>query len=778
MPIMKIRSLETKILILFIILLFVVQGVSFYSTYLASQELENTHLSNRIANAEDVSQTQFRNRHYYLSAFAETVAKDYGLKTVLNEDIRSVLVALNNHRERIQGDLALAIDQDGNVIAQLMTYDDKNQQKKVRVGKVSEREAVQANLELSGSGSQLISLNETLYQVGLSPIQNGARTIGWLGFGYLIDKSLANELAHLTGVEVAFISERGDTLTITSSSLSERYPSNSPFYKSLVFGTNSNFIHRQVTIGEIDDLPVTALLFASKADVLASVGNQWQRLFLVISLTLTLSVFGALFISKSITSPIRKLIVQVRNVTEGNYCENVVVQSSDELEKLSNDFNTMTKAIVLREETIKFQAFHDPLTHLPNRNALIDEIEILEKTHDDFVVIQLCFLNADEIADTLGYDIADKVIQHVANRISVSTFSDSKFHLGGENFVLIVRTNNIEPIISSLLAELNEHCQFNGVTLHLQFVAGLAIASLTLRTNFIELLQKANVAMHYAKKHKKHFQIYDPSFDANALERLYLMSHLKKAIDNNELVLFYQPKLDLKSMRIFGAEALVRWESPEKGLIPPDSFINIAEKTGQMAALTRWVTARAISQYEEWVTEGIVLNIAINISPENILDVTYCDYLLDLKLKHNLPDSVISLEITEEAIVEKPDIAIQQLTRLRESGFTISIDDYGTGYSSLGQLKLLPVQELKIDRSFVQRLASDESDKIIVNSTLELARNLRLSVVAEGVEDQATLQWLTDAKCDFAQGYFISKPLPHDEISTWLDGSPYAPSRL
>jgi EAL domain-containing protein (putative c-di-GMP-specific phosphodiesterase class I) len=279
--------------------------------------------------------------------------------------------------------------------------------------------------------------------------------------------------------------------------------------------------------------------------------------------------------------------------------------------------------------------------------------------------------------------------------------------------------------------------------------------------------------MQRAKKDKTLFQIYDPIFAQNAVERLFLTNSLKHAIEHDELVLHYQPKLSLNTMTISHVEALVRWQHPEKGLIPPDSFISIAEKTGQIDALTRWVTQQAFSDYANWRFNGIETNIAINISAENLLDKSYSDYIIALKKAHNLPENAITLEVTEDAVVADPKRATEILCYLRNNGFKISVDDYGTGYSSLAQLKQLPVQELKIDRSFVQHLAQNEYDKIIVSSTIELAHKMGLSVVAEGVEDETTLNWLQSKGCQLAQGYLISRPLPSKAFIRWIETTDY-----
>jgi len=778
MKLLKMRSLQSKILVLFIFLLLIVQLVSFFSTYQASQKLESTQLNNRITNAISVFKTQINNRRYYLSAFAETAAKDYGLKSVLQEDNKSFLIALNNHRKRINSNLAMAIDAEGTVFAQLVTYKTEGGKEKVKIGSEQGKTFDHKTEFIASENARLVMLDEQIYQLSLAPIKSGSRTIGWIGFGYLIDEALAQDLADLTGVNVAFAIQKEMNYQVVASSSEDNYPIDSQLFERVINKTASNYIYQQYSLGSVEDNTLTALLFQSKIDVLKTVGVEWTRFILLIALTLILSLIGALAIAKVISRPITKLVSQVESITRGNYDGNVQVEGSEELRQLSDEFNHMTKAIVSREETIRFQAFHDPLTHLPNRNALINSLNKRKTEKQDFLVIQACFLGAEQITDTLGYKVGDEVVMEVANRIVKSKVPLSCFHLGNENFVLLLENQPVTPLVKELLKELNIQCQFESISLNLQFVLGVAVSSLQPDLSAVELLQKSNVALQHAKKHKQSFQIYEPQFDTNAMERLFLTNSLKNAIEQSELVLYYQPKLSLDTMTVSHMEALVRWEHPDKGLIPPDAFISIAEKTGQMDALTRWVTNEAINQYVKWRDSGLEINIAINISAENILDKSYPDFVIGLKEKHQLDNNAITLEVTEDAVVADPQKATEILGYLSDHGFKLSIDDYGTGYSSLAQLKQLPVQELKIDRSFVQHLSKDDSDKIIVKSTLELAHNLALSVVAEGIEDETTLLWLKEKGCELAQGYFISKPLPVETLNLWFEEMPYKLKRV
>jgi len=775
----KIKTLQSKILLLFVFLLLIVQFVSSFTTYRANQQLVSTQLNNKLLTAKEVFQTQFISRRYYLSAFADTVAKDHGLKSILQDSTASILSALDNHRKRIEADIALVIDIDGITKAQLVTYQDLKGRKRTKKGIGQGQKFPRSHEFFQKNTTQLIRLDGELYQLSLAPIKSGTRIISWVGFGYVIDSQLADVFAKLTDVNIGFVVNKDQRWqVVTHSTLDTKFDFDEAFVSDILRDNDERYISENINLGNIGDTALVAVMFKSKADLLKNIRVDWLYFGLLIVFTLLLSLLGALFIAKGITRPIKKLIKQIKSITHGNYDGDIQVEGSLEIKQLSDEFNHMKQAVNSREKTISFQAFHDPLTNLSNRNSLLKSLVQRNEQGSDFILLQLDLRRIAEINDTLGHKVGDQVIIEVAKRLQQCQLQNEHYHLGGNSFVMIVENQNIEDIISSILPELERSYQYENISLHFQYVIGVAYSVEKNGKDIAEILQRSNVALQHAKKQKKLYQTYDPQFDTNTVERLYLTNSLKTAIEENQLVLFYQPKLSLSTMKLSHVEALVRWQHPEKGLIPPDSFISIAEKTGQMDALTRWVTQEAIAQYLRWQQAGLHIKIAINISAENLADKSYSDYVISLKERHDLPDNDITLEVTEDAVVADPEQATQILSYLRAHGFKLSIDDYGTGYSSLAQLKQLPVQELKIDRSFVQHLMSNENDKIIVRSTIELAHNMGLSVVAEGIEDEGALLWLKEHGCELAQGYFISRPIPEESFNTWLLESDYGVEKL
>jgi len=283
-----------------------------------------------------------------------------------------------------------------------------------------------------------------------------------------------------------------------------------------------------------------------------------------------------------------------------------------------------------------------------------------------------------------------------------------------------------------------------------------------------KLLQRADLAMYVAKAQRAGVQVYAAKYDQYSPIRLVLLGELRRAIDENQLVLHYQPKVDFRNGRLEGVEALVRWQHPERGLVMPEEFIPFAEHTTLMRPLTLYVIDRALAQCQEWRRSGLKLTVAVNMSVRNLLDLKLPEEVSRLLEKWELPSDALKLEITESVLMAEPTRAMRVLTQLSSMGVGLSLDDFGTGYSSLAYLKELPVDEIKIDRSFVMNMARDENDAMIVRSTIDLGKNLGLRVVAEGVETQEIWRLLAALDCDVAQGFYLSRPLPAAEFGQWF----------
>jgi diguanylate cyclase (GGDEF)-like protein len=430
---------------------------------------------------------------------------------------------------------------------------------------------------------------------------------------------------------------------------------------------------------------------------------------------------------------------------------------------------------VRAEDALRHQTLHDPLTNLPNRTLLLDHItDALAKTEQGEDGIALLVLDLDrfkEINDTFGHQCGDQLLQQVGSRLLQAINPAASVHrLGGDEFaILLPSTCEIRPqtFVKALNAIFEEPFLVERYPLHVEVSIGIALSPAH-GDDPLTLLRHAEVAMYTAKGGRKVFAFYDTDKDQYSPHRLALLADLRKAIATDELCLFFQPKAQLETGQVKSVEALVRWQHPTYGFLSPDQFLPLAEQTGLIEPLTHWVLETAIAQCRRWLDMGITLGVAVNLSTWNLRNPKLPDMLNTLLEKHGVPAHLLYMEITESAVMTDVEQSIQILERIRESGIRIAVDDYGTGYSSLSYLKQLPVDELKIDRAFVQHLAANNTDQAIVQSTVTLAHHLGMSVVAEGVEDLATWDLLTTMGCDIIQGYYLSRPVPAQELEKWL----------
>jgi diguanylate cyclase (GGDEF)-like protein len=421
-------------------------------------------------------------------------------------------------------------------------------------------------------------------------------------------------------------------------------------------------------------------------------------------------------------------------------------------------------------------ALHDPLTGLPNRRHFNQLLEgRLSRPGDRITAVMLMDLDRfKEVNDALGHDTGDALLRHVAERLRTHLGDRGVIaRLGGDEFAVLL------PDVASPAEALAV-----GQELTRALEPPVAIGHLKINTRASigiacgpdhgqgpqTLLQRADVAMYTAKETRAGARLYQSQDDRNSAQRLTLIADLSTAIERRELLVQFQPKLDPATGLVTGAEALARWHHPESGFIPPDMFIPLAEHSGLIRPLTLHVLQVALRRCAAWRRAGHDLHVAVNLSPNALLDATLPEVVTRLLGQAGVPAAALTLEITESTLMSDPTGARMTLDQLHAVGVKLSIDDFGTGYSSLGRLRELPIHEVKIDKSFVQRLALDHRDRAVVRSAIQLGHALDLEVVAEGVEDGSTLAHLSREGCNLVQGYHISKPLPADQFESWLTG--------
>ncbi len=431
------------------------------------------------------------------------------------------------------------------------------------------------------------------------------------------------------------------------------------------------------------------------------------------------------------------------------------------------------------DETIYRLAYIDQITELPNRARFHEYVqEAMAAAHREQRPIALLLMDLDhfkDVNDTLGHDRGDTLLRQVGTRLRDVLFApDVVARLGGDEFgILLSRlamVSDVPDVIRKLQDSLAPPFMIDGIPIVVE--ASIGVATMPDHAdNADRLLQHADIAMYRAKRTASGYAIYESKYNLHSPERLGLMAELREAIEQNQLLLHFQPKAEIKANRIVGVEALVRWQHPRLGLLPPDKFIMAAEHTGLIGPLTCWVLTEALRYCQSEYRQGIHLRVSVNLSARSLHDSRLLKMIDEVLRAAGAEPSQLMLEITESAIVLDPDRAEKAIVALNRRGVGLSIDDFGTGYTSLASIKRLPINEIKIDKSFVTNMLTDKKDVMIVRSVIELGHNLGLTVVAEGVETKGVFDMLASLGCDEIQGYFICKPQACDPLKIWYSTS-------
>jgi diguanylate cyclase (GGDEF)-like protein len=430
------------------------------------------------------------------------------------------------------------------------------------------------------------------------------------------------------------------------------------------------------------------------------------------------------------------------------------------------------------------QALYDPLTGLPNRSLLHDRLEqgiTLSRRSRRTLAVALMDLNRfKEVNDALGHNVGDELLREAGQRLRLAVRAeDTVSRMGGDEFVIIlhdITEADVPKFAEKLLASLEKPFVWEDQSIDVDASVGFSLFP-SHAQDPDSLIRYADIAMYAAKCSGMGYALYTPEQERISRRDLSLKSELREAIQSGQLVLHYQPKIDHHSKRVVGLEALVRWKHPQRGLLSPDKFIPLAEEAGLIGSLTQWVIKSALSQLAALHKQGHRLTMGVNLSARNLLDLELPNVISALLDDNGVEAKYLTLEITESAVMSNPNEGLSILTRLDRMGITLAIDDFGTGYSSLAYLKQLPVDEIKIDKSFVMEMEENDNDAVIVRSTIELAHNLGLKVTAEGVETEEAWNTLSILSCDHSQGYYMSMPLAADNLIEWLEMSTWPTGR-
>jgi len=477
-----------------------------------------------------------------------------------------------------------------------------------------------------------------------------------------------------------------------------------------------------------------------------------------------------------VTSRIQKMTRRVLAFSKDMEISQPDIDKTDQIKELETRFELLTSAIRNETAELEHQAYHDPLTDLPNRKLLSyrlqSELFKNELSKTKFVLFVSDLDRFKEINDTLGHHVGDLVLQQAASRLYNSLRKkDTVARLGGDEFgMLLPETDakSAQKIAQKIVKIFEEPFVHENQNLNV----GISIGIVEFPTDGDDvniLMQRADVAMYNAKKNKLGYVLYESSEDKHSVGRLALISDLRKAINEDLLSVYFQPKIDVRNNKIIGAEALLRWNHPERGFIAPYEFIPLAAQTGLISSLTDYVINEALKRCHYWHQIGYPISVSINISTHSLQNKNFPELIITAIRKHHLAPKYCILEITESAFMKNPYQAKEILNEIKDFGIAISIDDFGTGYSSLAYLKQLPVSEIKIDRSFIMEMNEDVDDEVIVKITIDLAHNLGLKVVAEGVDNKKILDKLYGLGCEMVQGYLFSPAVSEDEFVIYLE---------
>jgi diguanylate cyclase (GGDEF)-like protein len=781
-------SLRTRIVVFFTVLLIIVQGVALTLLNTTNYQIAKETIEQELGVGERIFLRLLEQNRDQLEQSATLLASDFGFRQAVGtNDNATVLSALTNHGARASAGVLLLVS-----LEQAVTVDTLHPDAKPQPFAFPD---LIKDADANGKSSGIVTIDGRLYQLVLVPVR-APTVIAWVAIGFDINDKNADELKKLTGLDVSFLSRSGGSggngsewrmhaSTLSPALRSGLIPAVSAMKsRSGILDlqlAGEEYEARLSDIGKQGDTQIVALLQRSLDEGI----KPFQRVssaFLTLALvSIMLSILGSVFIARNITQPINKLADVAHKIEQGDYAQRVSVEQKGEIGALASSFNHMLEGIVTREKENLRLAFEDHLTALPNRAMFYDRLQqalLLAKRHGHPVSVMMLDLDRFKyVNDTLGHPVGDKVLKEVALRLrELLRESDTVARLGGDEFAVLLPSGDVERA-GTVARRILQSLELPIVVEDQPIDVGTSIGIVFYPEHGEDadmLLRHADISMYAAKRNKSGFATYDSRLEEHRQEHLTLLGELRRAIEQNELVLFYQPKFNFAKNSVTGVEALIRWEHPVRGNVPPSEFVPFAEQTGNIRMITRWVIDAAVRQCGEWQAAGHALKISINVSARDLLDREIVAYVSSTLQKYKVRPELICIELTESALMEDPVRARETLHQLHALGIRLSMDDYGTGYSSLAYIKNLALDELKIDRAFVTGLNADDQSAAIIRSTIELGHSLGMTVVAEGVETEQELSALKRFGCDYAQGYHVCKPKRASDLIAWLQAEDIA----
>ena len=774
------RSLQNRNFMLFMFALAITVSAVLAVTLSQTYSHSTKQLEAQFNSSRSVLQFKLETDILTLKRGLSSAAKDFSIKTLIRRaqsDSASLVLALGNYQSRLKSDFLVAFNKTRQPIGE---------------------KTILTSIPVESYNNSMINfeyINQQLYLIAIEPVrfvESVPTPDAWLLTGINVNRLLGDELRSITNFDVSLryqgvvrassnknidLADFTKALSNVDTIFAKQTTSNQqtvPLSNSS--DQASDIVVYQDYLGSAGDVPINLFFSLPSTEAHLNYENLIIQLSAAIAVILVLISFLTFSFSKSIARPLRMLASVANDIKRGSYPEINHDQSLYEVDLLSSALSEMQHAIKQRETENHQLAYYSASTDLPNRTYFTAHIkdQISQSLTQKFAVLWMDIDRFKDINDTLGHEFGDAVLKAIAQRLTKHNYQGSFWaYLEGDEYAAMIPVDDEQGAIlaAKQVAHLfDEPFIVSDVALDVSTSVGVSVYPDD-STDAEQLMQYADIALYESKE--KHHSVSRFVAESNkySVVRLSLMTELKNAIEKDQLQLNYQPKIEIKTGKVVSAEALVRWRHPEHGFIFPDEFIPLAEQTGNIRYLTHWAIKQAILQHKTMQKLGFDIKMAINISAIDLTDLELPPFVAALLCEHNVAPSALIFEVTESAIMDDPEQAIVALNMLRNMGIKLSIDDFGTGYSSMEQLKRTPVDELKIDKSFILDLATNKDDLIIVKSITNLAHNLGLTIVAEGIENIESLNVLRELNVETAQGYFMSKPLEASLFEAWVMGN-------
>jgi diguanylate cyclase (GGDEF)-like protein len=702
------------------------------------QALEQLSIAERITNEVIERRTDIE-----LSRLS-VIVRDFGFRSAIaSRDPATISSALENHSGRAGADFALLLNRQGELLASTLA--------RALPGITT---AQLANARSNGVNRSLLTIDQRGYEVLVVPVEApGLRT--WLVAGFELDQELANIIARLSGSSVIFRTSENNPGSFTS-------------FAAPADIESARYFTRTLNLGPSGQGAFEALLMISREASLQKYYSRALEIALLVTVIMVFAILLAMLTARYLGRPVLQLAHYARAVGRGDNPQAPDIRTGGELRQLRDALRDTLARLTRREAEIRHAATHDEVTGLSNRSALMHKAKEGFDAEISCSLIGLRVSDLSDINDTLGLEFGDKVLQVLSQRLR-EELPDASLaaRTGGGEFLALIPGHSPEALAQRAQA-LHQTAEAPLSIDNTPFSLRTILITLQLPTdacNANELRRRVNLTFEQAVQQGVAVTRYEPGQDESHLRELKLISDLHSAIRHGGLHMNYQPKLDSRTGQLLQVEALVRWIHPELGFISPEEFIFLAEQSGQIHDLTDHILQQVSDDARAWFNAGLDAGVAINLSAMDLTWPRLTERVASIFSDWHHSMERITLEVTESALMEDPEEAMATLNRLRDLGVTLSVDDFGTGYSSLSQLRKLPVQELKIDKSFVLRLNAEPQDQLIVKSTIDMAHGLGLKVVAEGIENLETWKLLQTWGCNVGQGFYLSRPVSADGLA-------------